>query len=137
MWNYFKSFFIKEKIHQPKIIQYHYELKVVWYSNFMKFTTKIKHDTSSQSMNIYDVLNKHIPQYNKLVIQERLVDYLHRTRTAMFTTNFKAGIYHISSLQLVKGTELDGGIISYDSPLAEAVYNISIEIDKDHEWEIV
>ena len=103
----------------------------------MKFTTKIKHDTSSQSMNIYDVLNKHIPQYNKLVIQERLVDYLHRTRTAMFTTNFKAGIYHISSLQLVKGTELDGGIISYDSPLAEAVYNISIEIDKDHEWEIV
>lgn len=141
MLNYFKSFFttkeeIVEQTEHP-IVKYHYELKVNWYSNFIKFTTKIKHETSTQDIDIYEILDKYIPRYNKLTVQERLIDYLYRTQTAMFTDNFKSGVYHISSLQLIRGKELNTGKIVYDDPITEAEYTISFEINAEREWEIV
>ena len=148
MFKYFKSFFVTESAKdiggteaEPKavkdIVRYHYELKVNWYSNFMKFTTKIKSDTSDTEMDIYKILDTYIPQYSKLTIQERLIDYLYRTQTGMFADNFKSGVYHIDSLQIIKGVELDTGKIIYDDAIAVADYNISFEIYRNREWEII
>ena len=141
MLNYFKSFFAtKEKTDEQiknTVVKYHYELKVNWYSNFMKFTTKIKESTFDKEVNIYEILQSYIPQYNKLTIPERLIDYLYRTRTGMFADNFKSGVYHISSLQLIKGSEFNTGKIIYDHPITEAGYTISFEINAEREWEIV
>jgi len=141
MLRYFKSFFVNAEQgvnpYKKDIIKYHYELRVVWFNNFMKFTTKIKQETSDKEVDIYEILDKYAPQYNKLTIQERLIDFLFRTKTAMFTDSFKSGVYHIASLQLIKGIESHGGKITYDTPIAEATYDISIEVDQTHEWEIV
>jgi hypothetical protein len=148
MLKYFKSFFVTESVKnnaapeaEPEaiknIVKYHYELKVNWYSNFMKFTTKIKSDTSDTEMDIYKILDTYIPQYSKLTIQERLIDYLYRTQTGMFADNFKSGVYHIDSLQIIKGVELDTGKIIYDDAIAVADYNISFEIYRNREWVII
>lgn len=152
MLKYFKSFFVTESVKnnaapeaapeaEPEaiknIVKYHYEIKVNWYSNFMKFTTKIKSDTSDTEMDIYKILDTYIPQYSKLTIQERLIDYLYRNQTGMFADNFKSGVYHIDSLQIIKGVELDNGKIIYDDAIAVADYNISFEIYRNREWEII
>lgn len=140
MWKYLKSFFVKNNQSEQddqddkdyKLV--HYELKLSWYNNFTKFTTKIKHKTFPKEIKIFDILNEYIPLYNKLTIQPRLIDYLYRTRTAMFSSDFKSGIYHLDSIKILKGYEKNNGIIEYKPAITEAVYDISIEIDSEGEW---
>ena len=146
MLKYLKSFLVaptNEKVLKKKetktvnIVKYHYELKINWYTTFTKFTTKIKHDTSEEKLNTDDIYYKYIDLYNKLSMQYRLIDYLYRTQTGMFSDNFKSGKFHIDSIQIVEGVELDNGKIIYDSPIVERQYDMSIQVNKNKTWTII
>ena len=137
MFNYLKSFFFtgEENVDNRNV---KYELVLTWYSNFTQYKNIIK--SAEFDINTHkdeDVLNEHFGLYHKLSIQYRLIDYLHRMKLAMFSDNFIGGRYHLNSLKIKKGSVKEGGRIEYGPPIVEAEYDISIEVDAKHNWEII
>ena len=146
MWKYIKSFIsntetnVKDSdtnnLKNTNLVQY--ELTVKWYNNFIGYTTNLLTEEVSSDVNEEKLLDKFKVLYNKLTIEPRLIDYLHRTREAMFNTNFKTGTYYIDSLVIRKGTKKNKNSgIEYLTTISKASYEISITVDKEHNWEIL
>ena len=139
MFNYMKSLFFTENENKNnKSVKY--ELILTWYSNFTQYKNIIKSlefDINNCNKD-KDILNKHFDLYHKLSIPHRLVDYLQRTKTAMFSDNFTGkGVYHLNSLQIKKAYIKKDDIKVYKPPLTEIVYDMSIEVNSDKNWEII
>jgi len=137
MFNYMKSFFFTENENNKSV---KYELILTWYSNFTQYKNIIKslEFDINNCNNDKDILNKHFDLYHKLSIPHRLVDYLQRTKTAMFSENFTGkGVYHLNSLQIKKTNVKEGDMIVNEPPLTETIYDMSIEVNSNKNWEII
>jgi len=132
-----KSFFFTENENNKSV---KYELILTWYSNFTQYKNIIKslEFDINNCNNDKDILNKHFDLYHKLSIPHRLVDYLQRTKTAMFSENFTGkGVYHLNSLQIKKTNVKEGDMIVNEPPLTETIYDMSIEVNSNKNWEII
>ena len=118
-----------------------YELNVNWYSNFIGYSNKIISNTYSiLNYDEDEILDKYFSLYNKLSNQYRLIDYMFRTRKGMFSDNIVTRSKlkcHINSLVIRKGYIYENNSINYETNICESVYNISIIVDNENNWEII
>jgi len=146
MFKYLKSFFVSKpidsnvpaKIVKEPIKNIVYELDVKWYNNFIGYSNKlIKKELIEEPTEFNNFIDEFMILYTKLTPQFRLIDYLYRTKTAMFSDQFAGGHFHIDSLVIRKGVIDKFGGIQYNIPLCKVNYDISIEIDSENNWEII
>ena len=118
-----------------------YELNVNWYSNFIGYSNKIISNTYSiLNYDEDEILDKYFSLYNKLSNQYRLIDYMFRTRKGMFSDNIVTRSKlkcHINSLVIRKGYIYDNNSVNYETNICESVYNFSIIVDNENNWEIL
>ena len=118
-----------------------YELNVNWYSNFIGYSNKIISNTYSiLNYDEDEILDKYFSLYNKLSNQYRLIDYMFRTRKGMFSDNIVTRSKlkcHINSLVIRKGYIYDNNSVNYETNICESVYNFSIIVDNENNWEII
>ena len=118
-----------------------YELNVNWYSNFIGYSNKIISNTYSiLNYDEDEILDEYFSLYNKLSNQYRLIDYMFRTRKGMFSDNIVTRSKlkcHINSLVIRKGYIYENNSINYETNICESVYNISIIVDNENNWEII
>ena len=118
-----------------------YELNINWYSNFIGYSNQIISNT--YSILDYDedeILDEYFSLYNKISNQYRLIDYMFRTRKGMFSDNIVTRSKlkcHINSLVIRKGYIYENNSINYETNICESVYNISIIVDNENNWEII
>ena len=118
-----------------------YELNVNWYSNFIGYSNKIISNTYSiLNYDEDEILDEYFSLYNKLSNQYRLIDYMFRTRKGMFSDNIVTRSKlkcHINSLVIRKGYIYDNNSVNYETNICESVYNFSIIVDNENNWEIL
>ena len=118
-----------------------YELNVNWYSNFIGYSNKIISNTYSiLNYDEDEILDEYFSLYNKLSNQYRLIDYMFRTRKGMFSDNIVTRSKlkcHINSLVIRKGYIYDNNSVNYETNICESVYNFSIIVDNENNWEII